>query len=302
MLVKKFTQFILQSNRHAIFVAILCGVLPLLGWVSAVIVALVTLCKSVTDGFIVLLWASLPYVVIASVNRSGWLLVHAILFGSLFVWLLAILLRRSANFVLTVESAVVVGVVAVLIFHGVVSDPHVWWTKYIVDNASKLTSVAHVNLDMGWVKRTAQLVAPYMTGIQSVIIVFGVILQIIIARSLQANLFDAWLWLREWRVFRLNQSMVVLLALFSILFWIRPALFRDLLPVLVLPLLFAGVSLVHTCMAMVKLSSAIVWLFYLLIIVILLAMPMLLGVLMIIAIMDSFLDFRTKILRYIDRS
>lgn len=299
MLIKKFTQLILRSNTHAAIIAILCTVLPLLSWLSVVIVALVTLCKTATDGFIVLLWAALPYVVVSSVTRSWWSLIYAVLFGSLFAWALTIVWKRYSKFNWVVEAAVIIGIIAIIIFHGILPNPHVWWTHYLLDNANKWISSANLKLNMDWVKQAAPIVAPYMTGIQCAFILFGIIVQIVIARALQANLFDSWIWRKEWREFRINQIVVVFLVLCLILFWIKPVLLKDLLPVLMFPLLFAGVSLVHSCMIMLKFSSVFMWLFYLLVFLSLLFFPFLLGILVLLAVMDSFLNFRLRILRRI---
>jgi len=303
MIAKKFTEFVLRSNNCAILIAVLCsilsslGVLPsLLGWVSAVVVALVTLCKSVADGFIVLLWAALPYIVIAAHNRSWWLLLHSVVFGSLFVWVLALLWRLSKRFVLVVESAVMIGLVAVLIVHLILPNPHVWWVQYMVAHANKLINTANLNLDINLVKKIANMTAFYMTGMQSAIILFGAMLQVIIARLLQANLVNSWLWREEWLKFRLQRSMVVFLLLWLVFFWIDLTLLQDLLPVLIFPLFFAGISLGHSCIIKLHFSPIFIWSFYLLVFISLLFMPILLSVLVVAAIMDSFLDFRTRFL------
>ncbi|MGD9152216.1 MAG: hypothetical protein PVG30_00955 [Gammaproteobacteria bacterium] len=298
MLIKKFTQLILRSNINAAIVAMLCAFLPLLSWVSMVIVALVTLCKTAADGFVILLWAALPYIVVSSVTRSWWSLIYTVLFGGLFVWMLAIIWKRYQKFNRVIETAVLVGVIAIVIFHGVVPNPHIWWTQHLLDNANKWISSANLKLNMNWFKQTAPLVAPYMTGVQCAFILLGVIIQVIIARALQANLVNSWIWRKEWREFRISQIVVIFLALCLILFWIKPVLLKDLLPVLVFPLLFAGVSLVHSCMIMLKIPSVFTWLFYLLIFLSLLFLPFLLGILVLLAVMDSFLNFRLKILKY----
>jgi len=296
MLAKKFTEFVLKSNKRAILVALLCAFVPLLGWVGAVVVALVTLCKSIADGFVVLLWAALPYIVIAVHTRSWALLLHGVVFGSLFVWVLAVLWRLSKKFVLVVESAVMLGLLAVVIIHLILPNPHAWWTQYIIAHANKLISTANINLNMGWVKKATQMVVPYMTGVQSVIILFGAILQVIIARALQANLANSWLWREEWLKFRLSKKRVMFLLLWLVFFWIDLSLLQDLLPVLFFPLLFAGISLGHSCIITLKLSPMFIWSFYLLIFASLLFMPILLSVLVVAAILDSFLDFRTRFL------
>lgn len=296
MIAKKFTEFVLKSNSRAIIVALLCAFVPLLGWVGAVVVALVTLCKSIADGFIVLLWAALPYIVIAAHARSLALLLHGVVFGSLFVWVLAVLWRLSKKFVLVVESAVMLGLLAVVIIHLILPNPHVWWTQYIVAHANKLISTAKINLDMGWVKKATLMVVPYMTGIQSVIILFGAILQVIIARALQANLANSWFWREEWLKFRLNKTRVIFLMLWLVFFWINLSLLQDVLPVLIFPLLFAGISLGHSCITTLKFSPIAIWSFYLLIFASLLFMPILLSILVVAAIFDSFLDFRARFL------
>lgn len=297
MLAKKFTEFVLKSNSRAILVALLCAFVPFLGWIGAVVVALVTFCKSIADGFIVLLWAALPYIVIAAHTGSWVLLLHGVVFGSLFVWILALLWRFSRKFVVVVESAVVIGLLAVVVIHLILPNPHAWWTQYIIEHTNKLINTAKINLDMNLVKKTTLIAAPYMTGIQSVIVSFGAILQVIIARALQANLVDSWFWREEWLQFRLSKKRVMFLMLWLVFFWVDLSLLQDLLPVLIFPLLFAGISLGHSCISILKFSPMVIWLFYLLIFASLLFMPILLSFLVAAAIFDSFLDFRAKVLK-----
>lgn len=300
MLIKRLTQLILRNNIHAAIIAMLCTFLPLFSWISVVIVALVTLCKTVTDGFIVLLWAMLPYVVILSVARLWGSLVYTVVFGGVFVWVLAIIWKRYNKFNLVVETSVILGIIAVAIFHVVVPNPHIWWTQHLLDVTSKWVSVAGLKLNMDWFKQTVPIIAPYMTGLQCAFLLFGVTVQIIIARALQANLFNSWIWRKEWQEFRISRIVVASLALLClVLLWIKPTLLKDLLPVLMFPLLFAGVSLVHGCMVMLKSPSVFMWLFYLLVFLSLLFLPFLLSILVLLAAIDSFLNVRLKILRCI---
>lgn len=299
MLIKKFTQLILRSNIHAAIIAMLCTFLPLFSWISMVIVALVVFCKTATDGFVVLLWAMLPYVVILSVARSWWSLVYTVLFGGVFVWVLAIIWKRYNKFNWVVETAVIFGIIAVSIFHGVVPNPHIWWTQHLLATTSTWISSTGLKLNMDWFQQAVPIIVPYMTGVQCAFVLFGVTAQIMIARALQANLFNSWIWRREWQEFRISQIVVVFLVLCLVLLWIKPTLLKDLLPVLMFPLLFAGVSLVHSCMIMLKSPSVFMWLFYLLVFLSLLFLPFLLGILVLLAVVDSFLNFRLKILKRI---
>jgi hypothetical protein len=295
MLIKKFTQFILKSRKNAIFIALLCAVLPLLGWVCAVIVALVTLCKGPLEGFLVLLWASLPYVVL--LYKGAWFsLIYAVVFGTLFIWILSITLRRFVSWVLTIEVAVVFAVLAILIVHGYANNIDAWWVSFIMGNVNKVTEATSLSFNMPLVKQTLQVMAPYMTGLQAAFVVLGVILELMIARSLQSRIFDPGQWQKEWLQLRSSYFMVMALALCLVLAAFGLSLFKDIVPVLVLPLLISGASLFHSCMVTLKVPVGFVVLFYLLVIIVFTLYPLLLSILVIAAMLDSFVDFRKRLI------
>lgn len=296
MFANKFTKFILESNRKAIFVALICAVLPLLSWISVVIVALVTLCKGATEGFIVLLWTSLPYVVLAYME-SWWILLHFVVFGLLFVWLLAILLRYTNKFSLVVESAVVLGVLGVLVVHFSIDNVHAFWLQHLLQNAQKILSETKIKFNLVSIKPAINKLATYFSGFQAAIIVLMVILQLIIARALQANYYSPGSWGKEWTGLRLSYVMVVLLLANIVLAWMGLAIFKDILPVIVFPFIFVGISLVYKLLTAIKVPFVVIVLFYILIVISIFTVPYMLGIFVLAALGDSCFDFGKKILK-----
>ena len=67
----RFASYVMRGRRQAVIVGLLFTILPLFGWVSNVIVSLVTLRKGAKEGAIVLLWIILPAVVVAFVSCLG---------------------------------------------------------------------------------------------------------------------------------------------------------------------------------------------------------------------------------------
>jgi hypothetical protein len=299
-LVKKFAQFVLQSRKHAAGVAFLCAALPMLNWLSVVIIALVTLCKGAIEGLIVLLWSilALPVIFLYTGAWSWSLVVHVVLFGSLFVWGLAILWRRSASLVLVVELAVICGILAVLAVHGYADNIHAWWFNYITNNATKFIDTANVDFGADRIKQLAQVFAGYMTGLQSAVIVLSGFLQLLIARGMQAILYKPGSCMREWTQLRLSYLLVIALVVCFSLAWFGLGLFKDIMPVLLLPFLLAGISLVHSCLVEFRATKFVVLLFYLLLITLFIIQPLILSILVVLAAIDSFVNIRLRLLRY----
>ena len=57
---RALAEYAMRDRRNAVIVALLLGMVPLISWLSASVVALVTLRRGLAEGFIVALWALIP--------------------------------------------------------------------------------------------------------------------------------------------------------------------------------------------------------------------------------------------------
>lgn len=280
---KALAQFVMRGPAQAVGVAALTSALPLLFWVSAAVVALVVLRVGVSGGLNVALWAVLP--------ALGWTLVGqdptglSVLLGAT---VMAMVLRSTASWERTLCAgagvSLLLGALVPLVLPGLF-DQLVQVGSDVLQRfdpeagdlpGAELEAVArNIMLASLAVSQFAIAIASVMLG-----------------RSWQAKLYNPGGFGREFQAFRLSWPVAAGLAVLMVLL---PMLgFSSLLSVSILgtPLVLGGVALVHGVVNARGLSGG--WLvgFYLLILVL---GPSLLLLLVLLAIIDSWVDIRRRI-------
>jgi len=289
MIIDNFAKFIMRGRKQAIFMALLFSILPLFGWVGVVIIGLVTLCKGAWEGLLVLLWAALPAVVVA-VLGSRMPLISNVLCGSLLVWFLALVLRRYASWALVLETAIIIGVLVVFLAHLFVPDLQAWWHTQLFNAMQTFAKMAHVALKTDQVKPLSLSLSYYATGVQAIFFLFSAFVELLLARVLQSRLYRPGGWKQEWVSLRLSYMMASACMICLLLAAFGPSIFKDIVPLLLFPFLIAGISLGHGLLS--HYSGSVIWLFYILIVVATVVFPVVLGIFIIAALTDSFVDFR----------
>src|SRR5262249_43599497 len=133
MLLRRFTDFVLQGRVQAMALAFVCAFIPLIGSIGILMAALITLRKSVFEGALVTLAATVPYLLgylsYSADDRTTvtLLVIIAMCASNILTWLAAILLRRYGNWSLLLEITGFVGVVAVIAVHLFVPESQQWW-------------------------------------------------------------------------------------------------------------------------------------------------------------------------------
>lgn len=294
MMFNKFSQFVLRGRRQAIGVALLFSMLPLFSWVSVVIVGLITLCKGPYEGFLVFLWAALPYVVIAV--KGEWLpLVLNVALGSLLVWLFAVMLRRYAKWLWVLEGLSLFAVVAIIVAHFTLPSLHTWWTAKMLSAMQMLEGyLGGIALSADQLKPIINMAAQFATGVQACYVIITVLVELSFARMLQARLFSTSGRLRkEWLQLRLDYYAVVVFVVITALAIWGPILFKDIVPVVVLPFLIVGIGVIQGFFSRVK--PSLIWLFYLVVLVVAMILPLIFGgFLVAFAILDALLPLRDR--------
>ncbi|MBU0456172.1 MAG: hypothetical protein ABIH77_01680 [Pseudomonadota bacterium] len=315
MLAKRFSQFVISSRTNAIMMALIFMALPLFGWLGVAVVALVTLRKGIYEGFIVLLWSALPFVVLLVAMKDWWPFLIAIGFNAVVVWLLAIVYQRYHRWALTIEISALLGVLIVCCIHLFVGDLQHWWLVQFVQEMK----MAHLHIDQALIAKTLGAELKFMTGIMVSLIVFADVCELMLGQYFNSLLLEkkvnavaslkqftqktfAFLNRKafketadQWTEWRLSLTSIVVLLIGAVLAWFGPAIFKDIFPVLLMPFLWAGLSLMHGFLNHWKLSNVVIALVYVVLVLLLMFVPVLLGVFIIVAILDSFFDFRKRL-------
>ncbi|MEK6730929.1 MAG: hypothetical protein AABY34_01935 [Pseudomonadota bacterium] len=292
-LARNFAQFVLRGRVQAIGMALLFLFIPLLGWMSAAIVALITLSKGAYEGFLVVLWAALPYIVLGAMHI--WMpFFNSVVFGLLFVWCLTLLLKRYASWIVVLEIGTFIGIVGVIGIHLYYPDITKWWVGEITQSIQRIMEFTPLSFKMDRINKILPVFAQFATGVQAAIVVLAAISELMVGRFLQSIVQLPQAWLAEWLNFRVRAVSVVILIVGVLLAWFNVSFARDVLPILLLPFLLVGISVIHATLLARRLSTLKIAILFSLLAVLMGVFPMAIGLLVIIAVLDVAIDFRER--------
>lgn len=278
---RALAELVMKGRKQAAFVAVIAALLPLLYWVSAAVIALVTLRKGPQDGAGVLVWAVLPA---GAWAYSGDPTPLAVMVG---VFILAIALRQAANWPTVLMVALPVGAVAGvglgLALEGLLGQVIEATEKFLLQSASQSTE--SITLDKEHLKL---LLLGGLASVHTAIM----LLCLILARSWQSGLYNPGGFQKEFHQLRLplkyTGALIGVLALSSLL----ELSFMRWFPLMLLPWIFAGFALVHGSLAKRDLGRSWLIVFYLSVV---LMGPYVITLLVFAAVIDSLVDIRARI-------
>lgn len=276
---RAFAEFIMRGRTQAVAVSVLGVGSMLFVWVSAATVALVTLRKGAQQGAIVLLWTLLPAVIIAVMGQDIGPL--AAVCGTA---LAAVGLRNSASWPVALTLATGSGLLTAL-----------FMTTLGSEQLAAIMDVLQQFVDqVGQQNAQSQIALPSATAVAGLIglsNVGSVIVSLMLGRWWQALLYNPGGFQQEMHALRLPQLLVLGLAGIGLLLVNAGPDYSLWSSMVTAPLLIAGICLVHGAVAARGVNGTWLVLFY--------AALMLLDgmrtVLMMAAVLDSWLDFRGRL-------
>lgn len=293
-LIDRAGEYIMRGRREAITLAVLSSLLPYIGWIGIVILCLVTLRKGVKEGFLVLIAITVPSIVVGGlVLKNYQVLLQSVLFGSVLTWFLAVVLRKTVSWQAVLNVVALMGMAGVLVFHLFVPNTQQYWLDFLQSVlGSSGGAITRLNIDQAALSGLVQSIAASFTGIQATILLFNGVLNLLIARWLQARLYNPGGFAQELRNIRLNWFLAILLLVVFLVAMIKLNIAQDLLPVILLPYAVIGLSLVHYMANKVKFAWFALIGFYLLLIFL---FPYMLALLILAVLVDLGLNFRKRV-------
>ncbi len=274
---RSLAEFAMAGRRQAVLAAILLGVLPVLNFLSAPVVALVCLRHGRAEGMIVLAWAVLP--------ALGWAVLGDVIPLLLLIGIavLANVLRATNSWEATLISAIGVGIGALL---GLLIRP-----DFLLLMQQQLDLVLNSPDLQGQVTAVPpEQMLQLLRAFFGTMLMFLALILLMLARSWQAKLYNPGGFRDELHRLRLSwMTAAGLLLMFTLASFGPPAL-QQLTLFFVLPLLFAGVALVHGIAGMKKWPGVVLVIFY-----VALLSPIMTQILVLAAIADSWYDFRSRL-------
>ena len=286
----------MQATLVAVVSALLSMLLPPMTWVLAYVsgatVALVTLHVGAKQGMQVTIGAVIAAAVIAFLAlRAPLLSVGFTLTLWLPTWLAALVLRRTQSLALALQTAVGLGVAGVLVTFALTGNPAELWQPLLQELRPTFEQHAAFS-DAEQLDRTLAVVAQLMTGFSAAYAVLGVILSLFLGRSWQALLSNPGGFRREFIGLRFDYvTGFIALAVLAVAGLGQVTLATNLLVLLVVLYLFAGLAVVHGVVA--RSGASVGWLvaLYVLLVVALVQMVLVLALL---GLADTWANFRTR--------
>lgn len=283
---RAMAEFIMRGRMQATLVVVGCAALPLLFWLSAAAGCLVLLRRGMSDALGVLAWALLPALVWWYFGEPRTLMV---LLGS---WGLAAVLRASESWVRVLLVSVAVGLLYAVVLGAVFREPIEAMAVELQKLLPHVFGDVYQQMSVEERARLGALITPVLNGLIAALLQIVSVVCLILGRYWQALLYNPGGFGREFRSLKLPRApMLVLLVCMLVGPNFGPEL-AMLTPLCSVPLMFAGLALIHGLVAAKRLTRF--WLVGLYV-TLLLFMQLIYPLLVVIAIVDSLIDFRGRL-------
>jgi len=266
-------EFVMTGRKQAILAAGLLGLIPILNFISPVIVGLVLLRKGTREAAIVFVWTILP---LGAWAYAGDPVPIILLFG---ISGLSLLLRETESWEFTLLAAISIGLAVEAYLR---LQPAVLDTVFLqLQPFFEQNEIRGEQLDQ--IRET-------MTSVIGSVYMFLAIVLTMLARWMQAALFNPGGFQKEIHELRIEQKVAIVLLSFMLLASFEIIVPQPWILYFMLPLVFAGIGLVHAVAAKRNMPSMALVAFYLL-----LMLPVVVQLVVLMALVDSWYNFRKKI-------
>jgi hypothetical protein len=282
---RALAEFIMRGRMQATLVVVVSAALPLLFWLSAAAGSLVLLRRGWSDAIGILAWALLP--------AAGWWYFGEprpllVLIGALG---LALLLRANLSWNRVLLCSVAFGLVYGLVLGAEFREPIDAMALELQKLMPQMLDGVHQQMSVDERARLDSLIAPVLTGLIAALLQIVSLLSLMLGRFWQAQLYNPGGFGREFRALRLPIPLAMLLLVGMLLGPNLGPQMAMLTPLCSVPLAFVGIALLHGVVAQGRLGKF--WLVGLYI-TLLLFMQLTYPLLVVLAIVDSLIDFRGR--------
>ncbi len=277
-------EYIMRGRKEATLVVAIAAAIPLLFWFSAAALALVILRRGLSEALPVLVWGILPALAWAIVGDLTPLLVIA---GA---GAMAVLLRQRSDWAPVLVVAVPLGVAYALALLAVLNEPLQQLATQIRDMLPDMLSGMSGELGETDRAQLEALLVPLLAGLMGAVHMLMALISLMIGRSWQARLYNPGGFRQEFHQLRLSPLVAVGLLALTLIGpqWSELALVS---PIASVPLLLAGLALIHGVIGLRGLGTA--WLVAMYVMFAFVA-QLIYPLIMFLAFVDSLFDFRSR--------
>ena len=313
---KALAEYILRGRLQSLIVALVGFFFPL---ISSAAIALVTLSKGAKEGILLFLWISLalvliqqagsekPLLTIVSIASIGLMVVAAKVHKTLASWqwtLLTIIL--VASFV-----SMTLGILKDSFVTDLVVASQEMFNALVSEDNAQRTMALNESMKFGFIDTGLALFAiiagitlvtkSFALGFIAVLLATGSIMSLMLARWWQADVFNPGGFQNEFHSFTIEAKVAVFLFFVLMVGLILPQSAQIWAELAVLPLLVAGISLIHFTVRLFRKPETLLAFETLLALIyvgmIMVGKPVLL-VLVLLALTDSLIDLRSRLEGY----
>ncbi|MDG2018259.1 MAG: hypothetical protein P8J25_02310 [Porticoccaceae bacterium] len=283
---KALAEYILRGRVQALLVALVGIFFPL---ISSATIALVSICKGAKEGVLLFLWVSLALVLVQQVSSENPLLT-AVSIAPLGIMVIAATVHRVlASWQWTSLVTVIVAVFCALAF-GLLMGSSV--TAFMATVQQILDVVKGQQQDA---QLSLVLSETILLGLVATILAIGSIMSLMLARWWQAGVQNPGGFQKEFHSFTIEAKIAALLIAIVLAGQLLPQSSQIWTDLAVLPLLIAGIALVH--FAVKLFGQGRQWLAFLYVGMIMVGKPVTL-ILVILGLTDSLIDLRSRLEGY----
>ena len=286
---RALAEFIMRGRAQACAVAFLGNLFPL---ISPATVGLVLLRKGSQEGMVVLLWAALPLIASYFFGQGSSLLAVISGFSLLLTLAAATVLSATRSWqwtILTSMSTATVVTLVIGLLLGVEID-------LLIDRLNAL--FAEVAAQQSSQIEPVAASRPLVLGASALMLALSTVVCLFVARWWQAMLYNPGGFGEEFRQLRLDMRVAGLLIGVFVLVLYLPTEYRFWAELMLVPLLLAGLSLMHYAVNVAALGSS--WLVFMYIGLVV-SGPVIGGLLVGLGLADSLLNLRLRLTANKDR-
>ena len=272
-MMRGLAEYVMTGRRQAIIAVMLLGLIPLVNLLNPAVVGLIALRKGLQEVVVIFAWAILP---LGAWAVAGDVVPLIMLIG---ITGLAVLLRETESWAFTLLAAIAVGVCVEVYFR---------LQPAVIDALmQQLDLYLQASNPQGL---QIEEVRDVMLSVIGAVYMFLSIVLLMLARWMQAVLYNPGGFKQEFHNLRVEQKVALALIVIMLLSSLGIVVPEAWVLYFVLPLLFSGIALTHAVVAKKKLSSMWLVTFY-----ILLMLPVVVQILVLLALVDSWYDFRSRL-------
>lgn len=283
---RALADFIMRGRMQATLVVVGCAALPLLFWLSAAAACLVYLRRGMSDAIGVLVWALLPALVWWYFGEPRTLMV---LLGALG---LAALLRAGWAWNRVLLASIALGLVYGVLLGVVFREPIEALAQALNERLPQMLGGLYQQMSVEERANLGNLIAPVLNGLIAALLQVVSIATLLLGRYWQAALYNPGGFGSEFRAIRIPLWPAVLLLACMLIGPNFGPQMAMLTPLCSVPLVFAGLALMHGLVKAGKLGKF--WLVGMYVTLVLF-MQLIYPLLVVLAIVDSLIDFRGRI-------